>query len=107
MNATDKKQVLLRYEAIFNPFIGKELTVSFSDHTFPVTFEQVRIATQKQVQNLPEKIDGKTPQILQLCFAGDNTLDFVLDRIQSAQSTLRGAEIVMCDGIKVSFNVSS
>jgi hypothetical protein len=107
VNATDKKQLLSRYESIFAPFIGKEITIAFSDHSFTLVLEQVRIATQKQMQNLPDKVDGKTPQVLQMCFAGDNMLNIVTTAIDSCNSTLRGAELVTIDGIKVSFNVSN
>lgn len=103
MNAAEKKQLLSKYEAIFTPFIGKELRVSFGPHTFPVTFECVRLATQKQLQNVPEaRENGKKPQVIQFCFEGDNTLDFVLDDITAAHSTIKGAEIVIGE-LKVMF----
>lgn len=106
MNAAEKKQLLSKYEAIFTPFIGKELRVSFGPHTFSVIFECVRLATQKQLQNTPDKrtVDNKerTPQVIQFCFEGDNTLDFVLDDITAAHSTIKGAEIVIGE-LKVMF----
>src|SRR5688572_8823930 len=105
MNATDKKAILQKYQAIFNPFIGKEVTITFAQHTFPVTFSEVRLATQKQLANVPDaRNNGKKPQVIQFCFEGDtpfnlndlstfNSLDFVLEDIIAAHSTLKGAEI--------------
>ncbi len=111
LSATDKKALLAQYQAIFDPFKGKTLTIAWSNHTFDAVFEDIRVATQAQLQNKPDKreIDGKerTPQVIQVCVEGDNTLDFVSDRIDNVHSTLRGAEIVTTDGIKVSFNVHS
>ena len=104
MKLAEKKSNLAVYDAAFVGLVGKHVTISFDKHAFTIQLVEIRIATQKDIYNLPDKrSNGEkmyTPAILQLVFGGDETIDFVLEDIQSCTVIAQGVEIAIGD-IKV------
>jgi len=100
MNIAEKKTLVAAYHAFFQDLMCKPIRLQWDKHDYPMVLQDIVLAVQKDIANLPEKRmveTGKmlTPVVLQFQFEDDYTLDIVADDITDVIHTMAGITLTV------------
>lgn len=94
----------------FAPLLNKEIIFVFGKHAIPAVLQDIKLARLSDIENQPDKRKNGdaqyTPPCLEMDFGGEQ-LFFVIEDINTIQTTLSGILVDMSPGPSILFKEAS